>query len=339
MKKQYINFLKFISIILVICIHLISKAWNSVSINSSTFKILTFIDCIARISVPIFAMCSGAIFLNRDDSVKKIIFKYILRIYLIFILFNFVYKIVDLIIYKDGIISFNILLTFLKDSILLKSIYHLWYLKIVIIMYAFIPIFKYFINKNKKYIDHIILVVLFILFQILPILINNSYFTWFIGYFGYLLYFYLGFYLDKYKFKYINILLFIGYIISFIYTYINTINLCLKLNMPNEKYMGYQNLSILIMACFIFSIIKYKEKLFEKEKVKNFLEIEAKHNFNIYLFHGLVIGGLQFIKIINIYDYSNIFKLIIYIILVYICCFMISYIIEKGKKVASRVLS
>ena len=78
MKKQYINFLKFISIILVIFIHCISKAWNSSDVNSNMFKVLTFIDSIARVCVPIFAMCSGAIFLNRDDSIKKIIFKYIL---------------------------------------------------------------------------------------------------------------------------------------------------------------------------------------------------------------------------------------------------------------------
>ena len=334
MKKQYINFLKFISIILVIFIHCISKAWNASDVNSNMFKVLTFIDSIARVCVPIFAMCSGAIFLNRDDSIKKIIFKYILKIYIIFIIFNFSYKLVDLFIYKDGILNMNILLSFLKDSFLLRSIYHLWYLKIVIIMYAFIPLFKLLINKNK-YINHIILLVLFITFTILPMFIKESHFIYICGSFGYLLYFYLGFYLDKYKFKFENIIFCILSIISLIYTYINTINLCIKLNMPNEEYLGYQRINILLMAVFVFILAKH----FKYDKISKFLDIEAIHNFNIYLFHGFVIGGLQYLKIINVYKYNNIIMLFINVILVYICCFIISYILKKEKKVASRILS
>lgn len=335
MKKQYINFLKFISIILVIFIHCISKAWNALDVHTSMFKALTFIDSIARVCVPIFAMCSGAIFLNRDDSIKKIIFKYILKIYIVFIIFNFSYKLVDLFIYKDGVLSFNILLSFIKDSILLRSIYHLWYLKIVIIMYAFIPIFKYFINKNKDYINHIILAILFILFSILPIFIKDNHFVIFVSSFGYLLYFYLGFYLDKYKFKFENIIFLILGITSLIYTYINTINLCIKLNMPNEEFLGYQRINILLMAIFVFILFKH----FNYSKISKFLDNEAKHNFNIYLFHGFVIGGLQFMHIINVYKYSNIIFLFINVIIVYICCYIISIILIKIKKVASRILS
>ena len=334
MKKQYINFLKFISIILVIFIHCISKAWNASDVNSNMFKVLTFIDSIARVCVPIFAMCSGAIFLNRDDSIKKIIFKYILKIYIIFIIFNFSYKLVDLFIYKDGVLNINILFTFLKDSLLLRSIYHLWYLKIVIIMYAFIPIFKLLINKNK-YINHIILITLFIIFSVLPIFIKESHFIYICGSFGYLLYFYLGFYLDKYKFKFENIIFFILSIVSLIYTYINTINICIKTNMPNEEFLGYQRINILLMAVFVFILAKH----FKYDKISKFLDIEAIHNFNIYLFHGFVIGGLQYLKIINVYKYNNIIMLFINVILVYVCCFIISYILKKEKKVASRILS
>ena len=86
MKKEYINFLKILSILFVINIHVLSKAWNQSIPSSLNFKILTFIDIAFLVCVPIFAMCSGNIFLNRDDSNKKIILKYVLKMYFIFIL-------------------------------------------------------------------------------------------------------------------------------------------------------------------------------------------------------------------------------------------------------------
>lgn len=325
MKKQYINFLKIISILMVICIHVISKAWNNYDINTNEFKIITFIDCLCRYCVPIFVMCSGTIFLNRNDSIKKIIFKYILRIYLIFILFNTIYQIIDIIMYRDSVLNLNVIFDCILNSILLKSIYHLWYLKIALITYAFIPIFKSFIGKNKRYIDNIILIVLLILVQILPMLINNITFLNIVNLFGYLLYFYLGYYIDKYNSKKELILLFILSIISFIYMYINTINSSIK----TEDYMSYLSISVLIISSFIYLTARLKSNLFEKRKIKKLLNYQIKYNFSIYLIHGLVIGGLQYINIINIYEYKNIVVIILYVILVYIICFTMSYLFYK----------
>ena len=325
MKKQYINFLKIISILMVICIHVISKAWNNYDINTSEFKIITFIDCLCRYCVPIFVMCSGSIFLNRNDNIKKIIFKYILRIYLIFILFNTIYQIIDIIMYRDSVLNLNVIFDCILNSILLKSIYHLWYLRIVLITYAFIPIFRYFIGKNKRYIDNIVLIVLLILVQVLPMLISNITFLNIINLFGYVLYFYLGYYIDKYNSKKELILLFILSIISFIYMYLNTINSSIK----TEDYMSYLSISVLIITSFVYLTARLNSNLFEKDKIKKLLSYQIKYNFSIYLIHGLVIGGLQYLKIINIYEYKNILFIILYVILVYIICFTMSYLFYK----------
>ena len=325
MKKQYINFLKIISIIMVICIHVISRSWNRYDINTNEFKILTFIDCLCRYCVPIFVMCSGAIFLNRNDSVKKIIFKYMLKIYIIFIIFNTIYQIVDIIMYKDTILNLNTIFDCILNSILLKSIYHLWYLKIVLIIYAFIPIFRYFISKNKRYIDNIILIILMLLIQVLPIVIDNINFLNIINLFGYLLYFYIGYYIDKYSSKKKLILFSILSIISFIYMYLSTINS----NIKTENYMNYLSISVLIISSFIFLFARIKYNSFEKEKIKRLLNFQVKYNFSIYIIHGFVIGGLQYLKLIDIYEYKNIFFIILYVVIVYIICFIISFIFYK----------
>ena len=162
MRKNFITLLKVLSIFLVILIHSISRAWDQMNVNSFIFKAFTFIDVIARIGVLIFLMCSGNIFLNRDDKPSKIIFKYILKIYLVFILFNMIYKIIDVYMYKDGTLSLSLFILFIKNSLLLQGVYHLWYLKVVIITYLFIPIFKLFTNKNNLIIDTTILIILLI---------------------------------------------------------------------------------------------------------------------------------------------------------------------------------
>ena len=325
MKKQYINFIKILSILLVICIHVISRMWNNYDINTSQFKIITFIDCLCRCAVPLFVMCSGAIFLNRDDSIKKIIFKYILRIYIIFILFNTMYQIIDFIMYKDGSLSINIILDYLLNSILLRSIYHLWYLKIVLIIYAFIPIFRYFIKKENKYIDNIILLILFITFVGIPLFISNDSFIYYVSLFGYLLYFYLGYYIEKYSNKKLLIPLFLISIIGFIYMYVNTINS----NVKTENYMNYLSFSVVFISAFIYMLSKLNFNFFEKDKLKKVLNFQVKYNFSIYLIHGLVIGALSYINLINIYEYKSAFHIFLYVVMIYIVCFIISWIIYK----------
>lgn len=332
MKKQYINFLKFISIILVICIHIISKLWNIYPLTSNEFRILTMLDCFCRICVPIFAMCSGVIFLNRNDKPKNIFLKYILKIYLIFIIFNLLYKIFDYIYIKDGIINVKIIFNFILDSILLKSIYHLWYLKIVIIIYSSILIFKYFINKNKRYIENILLFLLVTLFIVLPTFITNAYYVEIVNLIGYITYFYLGYYLYKYKNLKMLLFLFILSIISYIDMYNNTINSSEK----TEYFMRYLSINVCTMSSFVFLFVSRIENVFEKDKIKKILNFESKHNFNIYLIHGFVIGGLQYIKLIDIYNYKNIYCIFVYVIITYIICLIVSVVAVKTLNILNR---
>ena len=333
MKKQYINFLKFISIIFVICIHLMSKCWNTIGVNTNTFKVLTFIDIILLVCVPIFVMCSGNIFLNRKDSFKKMIFKYALKIYLIFILFNSLYKLADITIYEHGVISIKTIINVLKESLLLKNIYHLWYLKIVIAMYVITPLLKYFLNIKNKYIDHILLLVLLLIVKVSPILITNKIYLQIMGVFGFMLYYYLGYYLDKYNHKSLKYLFIPLFIICYYYTYTKTINSSILINSASTDHMQYQSYNIMFISTFIFILVRSFKDKFEKEKFKKLLSFESVHNFNIYLVHGFVIGFLSYTKIINIYSYNHIYTLFIYAILVFTLSLISSIIYIKLKKI------
>lgn len=335
MKKQYINFLKIISILFVINIHILSKAWNAANPASLSFKLLTFIDISFLVCVPIFAMCSGNIFLNRNDSTKKIIFKYALKIYLIFILFTILYKVSDAIFYQNAHISLNILFKMVRDAILLRSIYHLWYLRIVLAMYLSIPIFKLLFKCKTKYIDHFILLLILGLVKILPMVLKTGWFLTFIGIFGFVIYFYLGYYLDKYYNKKLLLLFLPLSIISYYYTFTKTINSSISLGYPTVDHMQYLSYNIMSLSIFVFLLIRWIKDIFEKDRIKKYLNFLTKYNFYVYLFHGFTIGLISKLSIVNIYEYKHVFLIFIYGFLTYIITLLyvipIKTIINKLK--------
>lgn len=339
MKKTYINFLKVMGILFVILIHLLSKAWNQLDPSCTTFKVLTIIDILLLSSVPIFVMCSGAIFLNRDDSIKKIIFKYILRIYLISILFNSIYLLSDMIVYQKASLSIKSILNILKDSLLLKNIYHLWYLRVVICTYLTIPLFKYLLKIKNKYIDYIILIATFLIVKVLPIFITNASFLNFMYFFGFIIYFYLGYFFDKYKNKKLILPFTLIFIASYLYTYIQTTTHAIIYH-QDLKYMQYQSYNIMGISLLIFILASIYREYFNKDNIKKIFNFLSKYVFLIYLVHGLVIGLLQELKIINIYKYDHLYTLLIYLIICYIVSFIIAYItkyiLEKLKKILNK---
>ena len=340
MKKQYINFLKVLSILFVINIHLLSKAWNQGVPSSLNFKLLTFIDIAFHVCVPLFAMCSGNIFLNRNDSNKKILSKYVLKIYLIFILFSFSYRLMDLIFNQNSNITLNLALNMLKDSLLLKTIFHLWYLRVVIVLYLSIPLFKLLFKINNKYKDHIILVLLIILVKVVPIFFKTGWFLTFISIFGFIIYFYLGYYLDKYFDKKILLLFIPVAIISYYYTYTKTITSSISLGVPIIDYMEYLSYNIMFPSIFIFLLVRKYKDIFDKEKIKKVLDFLVKYNFNVYLFHGFTIGLLSKLHVINIYSYKHVFLVFIYGLLTYLLTLLyvipINATISKLKNIKNK---
>ena len=113
MKKRivYFDVLKVITCFMVIMIHVISRNWYVLDLKSNEFTFLTILDSICRCAVPIYLMISGAIFLNEDKNIKiKDMFrKYILNIFLIYLFWNMIYSILNIIVYGNKIINVKVL--------------------------------------------------------------------------------------------------------------------------------------------------------------------------------------------------------------------------------------
>ena len=134
------------------------------------------------------------------------------------------------------------MLKIIKDSILLKSIYHLWYLRVVIVMYLSIPLFKLLFKIKNKYIDHIILLGLVLIIKVLPIFITNGTFASIMSIVGFIIYFYLGYYLEKYFNKKLLYIFIPVFFFSYYYTFTKTISTSISMGIPNINHLEYLNI-------------------------------------------------------------------------------------------------
>ena len=320
-NKNYINVCKVISIICVVLIHIISKIYMNSDVTTTNFKILALIDILIHFCVPVFVMSSGAIFLNRDDSPKKMIFKYALKMYIIFVISNFIYKYLYYQVLSGNPFNINEILNSLISSIKLESVFQLWYLRLAFILYLLTPIIKLLrFNRSK---DTIVIIILFFTSFIIYKFTNNNYL---LTLFGYTFYYYAGYYFDKYNLKRKKYILYSIGLIALIYSYIMTLRNSLP-GYPDINYMEYLTPNIMLYSISIFILIKNITPKLTNQNIFNYL---SKYSFGTYLIHGLVIGVLQYINIINIYNpNTNILILLLYTLLTLICCYIILFIYKK----------
>lgn len=126
MKRQYasIDIVKYISALLVVCIHTFPFLELSETFNTY------WIHTICRLAVPFFFTTSGYFFFrkqdetNSDERLKKTLFR-LFKIYLIWTIIYLPYTIYD---YTHTGFHITYLATYVRDFFLNGSYYHLWFL-------------------------------------------------------------------------------------------------------------------------------------------------------------------------------------------------------------------
>ncbi len=155
-KRDYsIDFLKSIAIIGVIVIHTCSYNYEIASLNWSSS---VFLGSVVRASVPIFFMCSGALFLSPDQafSTKKLFGKSLPRIIVAMLVWALFYKVFRLMV--GGSLTLAHLAQGLKDVLLFNQEFHLYYLQILVMVYLFLPISRVLTqNASQKELKYLLL--------------------------------------------------------------------------------------------------------------------------------------------------------------------------------------
>ena len=335
-KKErivWIDLLRVIGVIGVILIHVVSNTINTfgnLSNNSHTFYV--FIHYFCSFAVPLFVMISGMMFLGKKDlTYEKMFRKYILKIVLIILVIGTL-----MILMEEIFINKNISLSLFK-KVFMRLIEgdiwaHMWYLYLILGLYLLTPVFTLITNniKEKEYKNFVI--ILFIISILIPSL--NKMFDIKIAFnmisvSGYIFYYFYGYYIyhfdiDK-KYKMFN---YIACILAFAYTIYRAINI----NSLDNVY-SYTTLVPFFFASLTIIILKNKDI-----KQGKFINMIGICSLGIYVIHQLFINIIyKVIKFDMIVSYPYI-GLIIYSIIIFMCSFLVTYLLRKIRIINKYLL-
>ena len=306
-RKEYIDYLRVFATLAVIVLHVAAKHWYTTGVNSLDWQSFNAYDSIVRWGVSIFTMISGALFLRRDIPIKKIYFKYILRLFVAFIVWSAIYTFFEALTITSSGVSFNFvnpIVTFLSGH------YHMWYLLMIIGLYICIPIFKKIVeDKNvMKY----FLILSFIFTFVIPwsVKLVNDFITHqgllnIINtlntdvavmklnlVIGFSFYFVLGYYLSTIEIKKDKrIIIYVLSIIGFLVTILLNSYLAIKTGNPCGRY--YDDFSINVFLEVLGIFVWFRHHKFGNNKLNKLMSKLAIYSFGVYLVHALIIDKLD----------------------------------------------
>ena len=175
-RKLHIELIRIIAMFLIIFIHTGTKGYSlyTQAIGKPLYPVYMFICMFSRVAVPLYWMISGALLLGKDESIKDIFKKRILRILIVLVLFSFIYYLYR--IYRRGIYeSFSLSYFFYRlydNNFSGSDMFHaaLWFLYAYIGMMLILPMLRKVVKvMSKSELKYMYLVCLFFM-GILPIL-------------------------------------------------------------------------------------------------------------------------------------------------------------------------
>ncbi len=146
-RREYgIDLVKTLAIFGVIVIHACKYNYDLLSFpwTSSVFW-----GCLVRASVPLFFMCSGALFLAKDRpfSAKKLFTRSIPRILIAMFVWAMAYKVYHLI---PAGVTVSGLFQAVKEVLVYNQEFHLYYLQIILIVYLFLPLTRLVVEHASR---------------------------------------------------------------------------------------------------------------------------------------------------------------------------------------------
>lgn len=332
-RKKYLDILRVFATIAVVICHVSAQNYYNIKINSNAFFVFSVANGINRWCVPIFLMISGTLFLGREIPVKVIYKKYVSRLAVAFCVWSCIYAIWG---YINGAGIGQTMGQFFVGH------YHLWYLYMIVGLYALIPIINAAISELA--IEKYILLVSFwfgIFFPsvnyILELRIEVLH-TWLDIILGninmqlancFVFYFVLGHYLHRIEIsKTIRVLLYILTGLCMIIGICLTIDTSMKLE---EVYMQfYDNNSLLVMleSIGVFVFFKSGSSYLLNSKTENLFYKLSKMTFGVYLVHPLAID-LAKLAGLNTLAYSPIVSICLVSVIVVIASFTLAWIFNQ----------
>ena len=332
----YLDIIRVVAIVCVVILHSASTflyQFNSIPVNN--WQIANIYDSAVRMSVPLFFMISGVLFLKmKNESLKVFFKKRFIKIFLSLMAWSFIY-----ILFRKYILNENV--NIIKDfilSIIRKEYYHLWFIYTLLGIYLFIPILKIIVKNSPRELLYYYVVLFFISNAIFPIFTDllhfdiPNYLLMMQGFSGYLV---LGYLLSSFTIRKKHfIFAIIIFILATIFTIYGTYYLTNLHGSFNDFFYRYTSISTIFQSVGIFVVIKYIGEKYRDNIQKTFLytliSILSLSSFGIYLIHPIIMWFLEH-KIFKSLEIHTLLYIPLLAILTFGLSFITIYLMKKIK--------
>ncbi len=315
----YYDALRAMAIIGIVFCHA-SISFVTQGINRPDFYIAAFFDCFRDFSIPIFVMLSGALLINRRDSLKDFFKKRLSRIFIPFVFWAVLYIIYSAHVIDHGFSLSRAIDIFFGTSSTIGVAF--WFIWMIVIVYFLIFIINQIIAFGSSKTDSfdrkflLILTALSVIYIALadfnfinPMSSKIAYFTSFITYIiiGYFIA-NNGYVESRVSAKTliaVTLLLSVGLYFYYIFGFV----VPRSVSANRFVYMSYFNLLLLVMSVSIFLLFKYLSKIQFAEKIENsnfgyLITMISQYSFGIYLCHYLILHMLKR-RLVRFYAYQS----------------------------------
>lgn len=296
-RDQRLDAVRALAIVMVLVIHSASAGLLATPGTANWWGALVW-GAAARPAVPLFFLCSGALMLCREITPKRILTHNLPRILCAMFAWAFVYQVYHLCL--DGFTPAG-LWAAVKSTLLLRHEFHFYYLHILLLVYAFLPILRVFVRSaSRRELEYALAVwaVAGILFPLLqefwPFSRVGPISAWWkmpMSYaaVGYAL---LGHYLRQYGVSFRRRWYALAWAAGLAITFCGTAALSLKNGALSESFLSGMSPGPMLMAVGLFGGILTRPRE-PNGPVARLTSLVARASFCIYLVHILFLQRFQ----------------------------------------------
>lgn len=331
----YIHFLRVMATIAVIFIHVGAMFQSSSELNScgNSYFQYEFIHRICSFAVPVFILISGSLLLNpqKEITYQSILHKYIPRIVWALLLFGSVMNLTEAYMTREcNETLVDIILVSVINLLTGNCWDHMWYLYMLIGLYALTPVYKAFINISDRTGMNIFMGFMTAMCIVLPYLRQsniasiNSYLTLPIFLFLYPCGYYIGTFCPKKK---------LSAAIAVLILILYCLHTAWQTWHGHEAYPGYSPITV-CAALTIFYLGKYYSS--SNPWLLNHL---SKHCFCIYIIHAIILNvAFKVLHIGNILHFVPLINACIVVLFTFLLSYIVSCLLRQIPILREKVL-
>lgn len=343
----YYDIIRIIACFFVLLNHTIGVYDKFNELSMPYWIVTAILFCLCKMAVPLFLLISGALLLAKTECLKDCYYKRVFHMARLLLIWSFIYKLFPSILYGYSP-TLKDIIAILISIISTPASWHLWYLYTILAIYIMLPFIRKMTISLTKTEGLLFIAIWFIFSGIIPyynaisvnhpIIINNNFSIPLIG--GYIGVFIVGYIIKCLNLSKVHFLVTsIGFILSlFINVHFTYVYSAIE-GQSTRRFDNGLIFPVLFCSVCLFVMIKYLcEKIVDHCHSSllcwcyHAIELCSRCTLGIYIIHPLVLrlaySTKMFETFFSGYD-KSIFQTFLFDILIFIVCFICTYIIKN----------